>query len=236
MLFLAPLAGVLADRRDRVGIIRVTQLAAAPRRRLLAILVFTGAITIQLLFALVLALGVANALAQPARLALIPTLVDRESLASAVAINSIVFNLARFVGPAVAGILIADVSVAAAFAANAVSYIAFQVSLADLRGLPPFPPLPRQNALRASVDAYAYASRHPGIGADAAALHGDDDRHARLCRAVPGFADSVFHRGPQGLSMLTSTVGLGAIFGGAWMVLRPAIAGPRPASCSATPC
>ena len=78
----------------------------------------------------------------------VPTLVDRESLASALAINSVIFNLARFIGPALAGIVIAEIGIAAAFAANAVSYIAFQISLLNLRGLPPPPVVARQNVLR----------------------------------------------------------------------------------------
>jgi hypothetical protein len=77
---------------------------------------------------------------------LIPTLVDRESLASALAINSVIFNLARFIGPALAGIVIAEIGIAAAFAANAVSYIAFQISLLNLRGLLPRRPGGRRGA------------------------------------------------------------------------------------------
>lgn len=225
VLVLSPFAGVLADRRDRVRIIRWTQLCGCAQASLLAVLVFTGAIGIHLLFGLVLALGIASSLSQPARLALIPTLVDRESLASALAINSVVFNAARFVGPAVAGVLIADVGIAAAFAANAVGYIAFQISLARLKDLPPLPTMPRQNALRASLEAYAYASRHAGIGPMLLLFAVTTIGTRGFVELFPGFADSVFGRGPEGLSMLTSTVGLGAIFGGLWMVLRPAIAG-----------
>jgi MFS family permease len=100
VLFLAPFAGVLADRRDRVRTIRITQLIGCAQASLLAILVVSDAMTIEILFALVLMLGIASGVAQPSRLALIPTLVDRESLASALAINSVIFNLARFIGPA----------------------------------------------------------------------------------------------------------------------------------------
>jgi len=107
ILLLSPFAGVMADRRDRVRILRLTQLCGCAQAGLLAVLVYTGAIGIYLLFGLVLALGIASSLAQPARLALIPTLVDRDSLASALAINSVVFNMARFIGPAIAGFLIA---------------------------------------------------------------------------------------------------------------------------------
>jgi MFS family permease len=225
VLFLSPLAGVLADRHDRVRTIRVTQLFGCAQATVLAILVGTGWINVQVLFSLVLALGVANAIAQPSRLALIPTLVDREALASAVAINSIVFNLARFIGPAVAGILIAKVSVAAAFAANAVSYIAFQISLANLRDMPKLPAMGRQNALRASLEAYGYAARHPGIGPMLLLFIVTTIGTRGFVELFPGFADGVFHRGPQGLAMLTSTVGFGAIFGGAWMLMRPALTG-----------
>ena len=225
VLFLSPFAGVLADRRDRVWIIRITQLCGCAQASLLAVLVATDAITIELLFGLVLLLGIASGISQPARLALIPTLVDRASLPSALAINSVLFNLARFVGPAIAGILIAEIGTAAAFAANAVSYIAFQISLAKLRDLPAQPVVEQQNAMRASVEAFSYASHHPGIGPMLLLFLVTTIGTRGFIELFPGFADSVFGRGPQGLSMLTSTVGLGAIFGGAWMVLRPAISG-----------
>ncbi len=153
-------------------------------------------ITVELLFTLVLLLGIASAVSQPARLALIPTLIDRESLPSALAINSVIFNLARFIGPAIAGVVIADIGIAAAFAANAVSYIAFQISLARLRGLPALPVIARQGAIRASVEAYAYASRHPGIGPMLLLFAGDDDRHARFCRAVPRLCRQRFRARP----------------------------------------
>src|SRR3954454_11927224 len=122
----------------------------------MALLVWTDLITIHILFLLVLLLGINNGIAQPARLALIPTLVDRSALPSALAINSIVFNSARFIGPAIAGVLIARVGIAAAFAANAVGYISFQISLANLRDLPPLPMRAAQNAVRASLEAFSY--------------------------------------------------------------------------------
>jgi len=225
VLFVAPLAGVMADRRDRVGIIRVTQLIGCAQAILLAILVFTNLITIHVLFALVMLLGFNQGIAQPARLALIPTLVDREALPSALAINSIVFNSARFIGPAIAGVLIARVGIGAAFAANALTYIAFQISLANLRDIPPLPLRAAQNALRASLEAYFYASRHPGIAPMLLLFAVTTIGTRGFIELFPGFADSVFHRGPQGLAMLTSTVGLGAICGGAWMLIRSQISG-----------
>ena len=225
VLFLAPFAGVLADRRDRVWTIRLTQWIGCVQASLLAILVVSDAMTIEILFALVLMLGIASGVAQPSRLALIPTLVDRESLASALAINSVIFNLARFIGPALAGIVIAEIGIAAAFAANAVSYIAFQISLLNLRGLPPQPVVGRQNVLRAAAEAFSYACRHSGIGPMLLLFVVTTIGTRGFIELFPGFADRVFGRGPQGLAMLTSTVGLGAICGASWMVLRSAITG-----------
>ncbi len=225
VVVLSPLAGALADRRDRVGIIRVTQIAGTAEAGLLAVLVYTEAITIELLLALTLLLGVFNAIAQPSRLALIPTLVDRPALPSALAINAIIFNSARFVGPAIAGIVIAQVSVGAAFAVNAMTYVVFLIAMTNLRGLPALPVAATQSVLKASAEAYVYASRHPGIAPMLLLFTITTIGTRGFVELFPGFADSVFGRGPEGLATLTSTVGLGAICGAVWMLLRPAIAG-----------
>ena len=225
VVFLSPLAGALADRRDRVGIIRVTQIAGSVEATLLAVLVYTHWITIELLLALTLLLGVFNAMAQPSRLALIPTLVDRAALPSALAINAIIFNSARFLGPAVAGVVIAQISVGAGFAVNAATYVVFLIAMTNLRGLPALPVGATQSVLKASVEAYLYASRHPGIAPMLLLFTITTIGTRGFVELFPGFADSVFGRGPEGLAMLTSTVGLGAICGAVWMLLRPAIAG-----------
>jgi len=225
VVFLSPVAGALADRRDRVGIIRVTQIAGSIEASLLAVLVYTEAITIELLFGLTLLLGIFNAVGQPSRLELIPTLVDRAALPSALAINAIIFNSARFLGPAVAGIVIAKISVGAAFAVNAATYIVFLVAMTNLRGVPALPVAATQSVLKASAEAYRYASRHPGIAPMLLLFTITTIGTRGFVELFPGFADSVFGRGPEGLATLTSTVGLGAICGATWMLLRPAIAG-----------
>ena len=225
VVFLSPLAGAIADRRDRVGIIRVTQIAGSIEASLLAVLVYTGAITIELLFGLTLLLGIFNAVAQPSRLALIPTLVDRAALPSALAITAIIFNSARFLGPAVAGVIIAKLSVAAAFTVNAVTYVAFLIAMTNLRGIRALPVAATQGVLKASAEAYGYASRHPGIAPMLLLFTITTIGTRGFVELFPGFADSVFGRGPEGLATLTSTVGLGAIFGAGWMLLRPAVSG-----------
>jgi len=225
VVFLSPLAGVLADRRNQVNVIRTTQAIGGAQASLLAILVYTGAITIEWLFALTLLLGITNSFAQPSRMALISNLVDRSALPSALAINSIVFNSARFIGPAIAGIVIAQVSVGAAFALNAATYVWFFATMTRLRQVAAISGMAARNVLKASGEAYLYVSRHPGIAPMLLLFTITTIATRGYVELFPGFADHVFGRGAAGLSVLVSTVGLGAICGGAWMLRRPGLTG-----------
>jgi len=224
-LVLSPLAGVLADRVDRVRLIWLTQVLAMTQGGVLALLTYFGLISIGTLFALTLVLGAVNAVNQPARLALIPNLIDRTSLPAAVAINSLVFNSARFIGPALAGPIIEHGGFALAFATNAVSYLAFIVALSRVKVSADASASERERRALWSdtVAGYVYAMRHPGIGRMILLF-------AVACLSVrgfielfPGFADVVFGRG--GPTWLMATLGLGAMAGGLFMVRRPGIQG-----------
>lgn len=221
---ISPFAGALADRVDRIKVIRLTQLAAIAQAWLLAILCFTGVITIGELFSLIFALGFVNAFNQPARLALIPSLVDAATLPSAVAINSLMFNIARFIGPAIAGFVIAEGSLGLAFVINACTYVVFSLALARVR-LPPEAMAPRRDFLRQTFDGYRYAVRHPGIGHLMVLFSVTTVGIRGFNELFPGFTDVVFHRGAQGLAWLTATMGLGAIVGGLNMIRRSRIDG-----------
>jgi MFS family permease len=226
-LVLSPLAGLLADRVDRVRLIRFTQVVAMAQAAILATLAYSGVIDILLLLVLTLVLGAANALNQPARLALIPALVDRTNLPSAVAINSLVFNSARFIGPAVAGVIIDHGSVGLAFAVNSVTYLAFLAALAQLKSVrsEAVDRSERRELLGDTLAGYLYALRHPGIGRMISLFAVTSFSLRGFIELFPGFADAVFGRGPNGLAWLTATVGLGAVAGGLWMVRRPGIHG-----------
>src|SRR5271155_4500396 len=215
-VILSPIAGTLADRLDRVAMAQAIALAA---------LTYAGAMTIGWLFALSLAMGMVNAFNQPARLALIPSLVDRPDLASAVALNSTIFNSARFLGPAAAGFLIAHVSVALAFAVNAASYTVFSAALLRIRLTDRAPTgARRRNFLEDSLEGYGYVARHAGIGPMMVLLTATALCTRGFTELLPGFADAVFGRGAQGLAWLTATTGLGAMVGG---VLRASRGEPR---------
>ncbi len=227
-LALSPIAGLLADRVDRVRLIRLTQVIAMTQAVLLAALTYTGLITIELLFLLTLVLGAANAVNQPARLALIPNLVDRASLASAVAVNALVFNSARFLGPAAAGIVIDRGSVGLAFALNAATYVPFIAALARIKLIPDAASLARaarREFVGDTLAGYVYALRHPGIGRMILLFAVTTFSLRGFIEMFPGFADLVFARGPVGYTWLTATLGLGAVMGGLWMVRRPGIHG-----------
>jgi predicted MFS family arabinose efflux permease len=97
--------------------------------------------------------------------------------------------------------------------------------MTNLQGIPALPVAATQGVLKASAEAYGYASRHPGIAPMLLLFTITTIGTRGFVELFPGFADSVFGRGPEGLATLTSTVGLGAICGAGWMLVRPAIAG-----------
>ncbi len=132
VLLLGLIAGAAADRWDRLRVVKTSQAISMVQATVLFVLTATGHMTIGLLVTLTALQGAVVAFNQPARLALVPSLVSSADLASAIAINAVIFNLARFIGPMFAGLAIVWSGVSAAFAVNAVSYVAFLVALANI--------------------------------------------------------------------------------------------------------
>ena len=225
-LALSPFAGTIADRFDRKRLLWATQAVAMAQAALLAALTYGAMVDIIALFLLSLVLGAANALNQPVRLALVPSLVDKATLPAANAVGALVFNLARFAGPAAAGFAIESGGAGLAFALNAISYFAFMVALTQIRLAPEAAkPAAGEDFIAATLAGYRYALRHPGIGrmimlftVTALSMRG-------FIELFPGFADAIFAAGPRGLGGLTAVVGLGALAGGLWMARRPGIQG-----------
>jgi predicted MFS family arabinose efflux permease len=218
-IIVGPIGGALADRVNRLHMMMAAQSAALLVAVALCVLTATEVMTIEMLALLVMLHGIANGFNQPARLSLIPSLMPREHLSTGIAINSIVFNLARFVGPALAGFLIVTGGTAAAFGANALSFVAFIVALARVRlndtqeqargG-------PRRSLWSQIGEGIGYAAHHPGIGPMLLLL-----AIASLCvrpfiELMPGFAAAVFGGGAHTLALLSSSVGVGAVIAGIW--------------------
>ncbi|MBY0337666.1 MAG: MFS transporter [Acetobacteraceae bacterium] len=223
----SPVAGAVADRMDRVRLAMIGQVAIATQALLIALLTWSGGITIALLLVLEVAGGIAASFVQPARQALMPGLVPRADLPAAVACNSLTFNVARFLGPGIAGPLIAVWGVVPAILLNVLAYA---VATATMPLLRPDPSQRRGHAPEASLlaetlDGLRYVSRHPGIGP----LFLFAGLTAILLRGVqeilPPYVERLFGQGAAGLALLTAAIGVGALIGGLWVANRGRLAG-----------
>jgi MFS family permease len=166
-LALAPLGGVLADRIDKRRLLMVTQSVAALQAVALFALTFTHAIQIWHVMLLALAIGFVNALDMPVRQSFAAELVPRDDLMNAITLNSASFNLARVVGPAVAGITLAFFGPAFNFAVNAISYLGVLIALRrmDPMAMLRIPPPEFRPSIRSSLaEGIRYGLRTPSYG------------------------------------------------------------------------
>lgn len=219
VVLIGPIAGAAADRWDRLRVVKVSQAIMLVQATVLCVLTATGHITIGWLVALTAIHGIIAAFNQPARLALVPSLVPHADVGTAVAVNSVMFNLARFIGPIFAGLAIVWSGVALAFGANALTYVVFLVALTRVRIAPeeaPNPPAAR-SFIADLRDGISYTATHPGIGALFVLLIVFGVGGRPLTELLPGLADDVYRAGAGGLSILASAIGAGAILSGLWL-------------------
>jgi MFS family permease len=135
ILLFTLIGGVVADRRDRRHMMLASQLVQMAVAFLLAGLVFSGAIRVWHILTLSFVAGCAQAFGGPAYQALVPTLVGKEHLPNAIALNSIQFNLARVVGPIVAGAALASFGMVACFGLNGISFLFVIAAILALRNV-----------------------------------------------------------------------------------------------------
>ena len=224
-MFIGSLSGALADRVNRLTVIRLTQVACALAAGALWLMVSLGWSSVELLFVLVFLSSTAIAVNQPSRLAIVPNLVGKENLHAAVAINSLVSNAGRFLGPAVAGLSIVQWGVGPAFALCALFFGFPAFTLLLIKG-------PREEIQRSGrgfltdvVDGMVYTFRHPGIGPLMASMIVTSTLGKAIIALFPAFSSVVFQRGADGQAWLTGIVGGGAILGGVFMAQRGGIKG-----------
>lgn len=221
-VLIGPFAGVVADRFDRLKVLKTSQRLLLLQSVMLYLLTAAGAIGPECLLVLTFFGGAVTAFNQPARLALISSLVTAEDMTTAIAINSTVFNAARFVGPAAAGAIIAAAGVPIAFAANAATFAIFLLALERLR-LPPSARrvgLADRSVLVDVGEGIIYIVHHPGMAPLFLLLIVSSVAARPVVELLPGFSDVIFDAGAGGLAMMTSAIGLGAIASGVWMVRR----------------
>ena len=219
-LVLTLYAGVLADSIDQRRLLLATQVGLALFAGTLAILVQADAILFWQILLLAVLAGIANALAGPAFQAIVPELVDRSALGNAIALNSVQFNLARIIGPAIAGILIGLAGEAASFWLNALSFVAVIVALVAIR-------MPTERSIEQSR-AGLWANLGEGLGyvrqtRPLLALLVLSIAPAILIlpylALLPIFADNL-GIGAAGLGLLTSSIGVGALIGALTVAFR----------------
>lgn len=217
----SPIGGVIADRHDPKRISMSTQSLSCVHALTLFLLTAAGWMNIYLLVFLSAVRGILAAINQPARLSLVPSLIPREDLTAALAINSILFNTARFVGPAIAGAVIVAGGIEAAFAINALSYVVLVWALWMINVTPERHARSGRRGMLSQITAgYSYVAAHRGIGPLLLIFAATTILARPLVELLPGFADGIFGRGAQGLAWMTSMVGLGAMVGGVFMVRR----------------
>jgi len=213
VLLFSIVSGAVADRLPKRPLLVATQTTLACQGLLLALLVATGHVEYWHVALLGLALGFANVVDQPARQSFVMELVGRADVSSAVALNSAGFNLARIVGPAVAGIVIARFGVAPTFFVNSLGFIGVIVTLLRMRarGLPPG--TVRASILEEIAEGVRYAAGTPRLRLAIGLVFVVSLCVFNFSVYVPLLAKNVLGLGAEGFGFLMASLGVGAVGG-----------------------
>jgi MFS family permease len=233
VLLLAPYGGVLADRMNKRRVMIALQSAMGLQALALGLLTVTGTVRVWEIGVLAAILGLNNAFENPARQSFMMEMVGPDHLRNAVSLNSVLVNLARSIGPAIAGLLIAGVGVGECFLINSVSFVAVIASLLrmDLTELNPTPPTPRaRGQLREGL---AYVRRTPELLIPLMMMGVVGCLTYEFQVSLPVMAKSGLHVGATGFGFMTASLGVGAVVGGLLTATRGRI-GVRPLVIAAT--
>ena len=226
-LFFAPLAGVWVDRWNRHRMVIATQVLFMLQALALAALTLSGRATIAEILALSLLSGFVMAVDVPARQSFMIEMVgDRADLPNAIALNSSLFNVARLVGPSLAGVLLGVMSEGMVFLLNGASYVAVLAALLAIR----VPVPPRHEARAARIlshlgEGVRYAMRFAPTRAVLLLLAFVGLVATPYSVLMPMFATDVLHGGPHTLGFLVASIGLGALAGALFLARRRSVRG-----------
>jgi MFS family permease len=221
MVIMTIVAGAWADRFGSLRMMRLSQTLVVLGGLLTAILALTGSLNIYGIVILSVIVGTGEAITIPPRMSFIHHLVPRDDLSAAIALNSATYNLARFLGPALFGGLfqIVDLPVIIVFAAG--MFLVFFVGLFFQK------PEEREQAaerptkiIHELIEGFRYAYTHTGIFFLLFLLSVTAMLIRPYLDLAPGIADQIFEMGAEGLSILLSATGLGAMIGGIWLARR----------------
>jgi MFS family permease len=225
VFLLAPIGGIVADRVNRHRIIIVTQTLAMLLALGLAALTLSGFIEVWHIFVFAALLGTINAFDIPARQAFIADMVGKEDLINAIALNSSMFNGARIVGPAIAGVLVAAIGEAWCFFANGASYIAVIAGLLMMK-MPTRPRLNRDSSPLADIaEGFKFSGQTGPVRALLLLLGIVSIAGMPYAVLMPIIADRILFGGASGLGILMGASGVGALIGALSLAGRKGVAG-----------
>lgn len=224
VFLMAPIGGTVADRSNRRRVVVITQIASMILALTLAFLTLTHRVRVPHIFVLAALLGVVNAFDIPARQAFLVDMVGKEDLMNAIALNSSMFNGARIIGPAVAGILVARIGEGWCFFANGISYIAVIIGLLMMKIHCP-PRSITDSALEDIKEGFRFVSRTKPIRALLLLLGLVSLVGMPYAVLMPVFADRILHGGAKGLGILMGFSGIGALMGAFTLALREGVKG-----------
>lgn len=223
---IAPFAGTFADRFNRRNILLITQTLAMGQALALAYLTFSGQIQVWHLFYLSVFMGIVNGMDIPARQAFVMDMLDRpEDLSNAISLNSSVFNGARLIGPAIAGLAIASVGEAWCFLLNGLSYIAVLVALLSMRLKSSDPKLNRIGYLESIREGFSYAYHFPPIRGILMLVSLVSLVGLPYSMLAPVYAKDILHGNATTLGFLMGSTGAGALTGALYLASRHSILG-----------
>jgi predicted MFS family arabinose efflux permease len=206
------IGGVVADRVERRKILLSSQYVQMATAGLLTILVGTGLVHVWHILCLSFISGLAQAFGGPAYQALIPTLVEKDDMPNAIALNSIQFNVAVMVGPALAGQALAKLGEKWCFGLNALSFLAPIVSLSLISAR--FLPAKTAESMFASLkQGIQFARKQSSMEALILLAFCMTALGMPMRTYIPVFVKDIFHRGPETYGNLLSLMGFGSIFG-----------------------
>ena len=227
ILFLAPLGGLLSDRFDRRRMLIVSQTVLMLQAIALAALTLSGHIEVWHVLVLAAIYGIAMGFDTPVRQSLIVSLVgDKQDLANAIALNSMLMNASRMIGPSIAGLLLAFLSEGWCFLINAGTYLAILACAVALRLAPRAPS--RVSLQQGLGEALRYVRATPAIRTLLPLLSLMSFMASPYASLMPVMARDVLHGGAHTLGFMMGAAGLGALCGTSWLAWRGSASGlPR---------
>lgn len=224
-----PFAGIIADRFNRHRLLIITQALSMIQALILAVLTLTGTIAVWHLIVLGIFLGCINAIDIPARQSFIVEMVERkENLGNAIALNSLMFNAARLVGPSIAGIIIALAGEGICFLINGLSFLAILASLCAMKIKVKKRDQGSYDMIKDLKEGFAYTFGFPPIKFILLLLAVISLMGSSYMVLMPVFAKDVLKGGPGTLGILMSSVGVGALVATLYLASRKSVVGLSP--------